>query len=112
MTGAPVAAFAAFPTNTVRLEPDPGTVRPVTEGVIRRFCRDCGSALTAEFDYLPGQVYVPLGILDQADRLQPQQHCHDAARLAWLHIEDRLPRDAASGRARLNTAAAVADPCG
>lgn len=112
VTGAPVAAFAAFSTSAVRLDPDTGTARPVTQGVTRRFCRDCGSALTAEFDYLPGQVYVPLGILDQADLLEPDQHCHEAARLAWLHIKDRLPRDAASGRARLNALSTAADPCG
>ena len=72
MTGAPVAAFAAFSDGVVRLTPDPGPASEVSPGVLRRFCRACGSPLTAAFDYLPGQVYVPLGVLDQADAVNAE----------------------------------------
>ena len=52
----------------------------------------------ATYDYLPDQTYVPLGVLDQADTLAPQLHCHADSALPWLHIDDDLPRSAASGR--------------
>ncbi|MEM6661550.1 MAG: GFA family protein [Pseudomonadota bacterium] len=101
LTGAPVAAFAAFPSGTVEVAPDPGRVS-VTPGVRRRFCKTCGSALTAEFDYLPGQIYVPIGVLDNADDLAPRMHAHAEKCLPWLHISDDLPRAHGSARADLN----------
>ena len=104
LTGAPVAAFAAFPAGSVTVAPDPGTVS-ARAGVVRRFCRACGSPLTAEFDYLPGQVYVPLGVLDDAAALPPALHAHAGARLPWLTIADELPRADASARAGLGAGA-------
>ena len=76
------------------------------EGVERQFCPACGSPLTARFSYLPGQVYVPIGVIDQIEALPPEVHCHDDARPAWLHIEDDLARESASARAVLNEAGA------
>ncbi|MEL7347769.1 MAG: GFA family protein [Pseudomonadota bacterium] len=113
-TGAPVAAFAAFDASAVQILPDPGPVT-VVPGVDRWFCRICGSPLAARFDYLPGQIYVPLGILDQAAEIEPQMHAHADAQLPWLHLADGLPREAASARGALNASeqnpdAAPADP--
>jgi len=63
-------------------------------------CADC-RRVTGRYDYLPGQVYIAIGILDQADDLAPQLHAHEAQRLDWLHIEDDLERFATSSRSRL-----------
>jgi hypothetical protein len=100
LTGAPVAAFAGFAMGSVDVTPDPGRRTPRPD-VARRFCPECGSALTAEFQYLPGQVYVPLGILNDADKLEPEGHAHFESRLCWLEINDDLPRSAESARERL-----------
>ena len=93
ITGAPVAAFGAY--QTVRIEP---SVLPKSfvRGVTRWACQSCGSALAATFDYLPGQTYVPLGILDAPPA--PQMHCHTDSAVPWLHIDDDLPRHSGSGR--------------
>jgi hypothetical protein len=56
----------------------------------------------ATFDYIADQVMVPLGLFDDLESLSPQMHTHHANRPSWLHIDDTLPRDAQSGRARLN----------
>ncbi|MEJ6393777.1 GFA family protein [Gymnodinialimonas sp. 2305UL16-5] len=101
ITGAPVAAFAAFAPDGVDFIPGKGPRKSFTKGVDRWFCQDCGTQLCAAYDYLPGQVYVPLGLLDQAADLPPQSHSHISSRLPWLHIDDDLPRDSASGRDRL-----------
>ena len=98
LTGAPVAAFAAFSASAVNLVPMPDTARPVNSGVTRRFCPDCGTPLWAEFDYFPGQAFVPLGILDQAADLPPELHCHADNRLPWLHIDDAGQQVAGSAR--------------
>ena len=102
VTGAPVAAFAAFETSTVTLTPDVTTTSPLTNSVKRRFCPSCGSPLTAEFAYLPKQVYVPLGLLDQADELPPELHCHTDSALKWLHIQDDTKRFAGTARDTLS----------
>ncbi len=70
-------------------------------GVRRWTCETCGSPLAAAFDYLAGQVYVPLGIIDQADALAPVLHSHANSALPWLHIEDDLPRSPGTARTRL-----------
>jgi len=74
-TGAPVAAFGAFDA----------------------------TALMATFGYRPGQMHVPLGIIDQADHLPPQNHCHADTGLPWLHISDDHKKIDGSGRALFST---------
>lgn len=101
-TGGPVGAFAAFPADALTATPTLGAPFSAVEGVDRWSCADCGSPLAARFDYLPDQVYVPLGVLDQADALAPQMHCHNDARLPWLGIQDDLPCATGSGRDALN----------
>lgn len=106
-TGAPLPAFAAVKADAITVAPDPGEGKSFAEGVRRWTCPDCGSPLMATFDYLPGQVYIPLGVLDQADQFAPSIHCHHDAKLSWLHLEDDLPREGASGRAALSQSSAT-----
>ncbi|HID67190.1 MAG TPA: GFA family protein [Roseibacterium sp.] len=104
LTGAPVAAFAAFALQQVQFTPSKGPRKSVTKGVDRWFCAGCGSQLAATYGYLPGQIYIPLGIIDQAATLQPQGHSHTDSALPWFHIDDTLPRDQGSARVRLQDA--------
>jgi len=78
-----------------------GDGKSVNSGVRRWNCEVCGSPMAATFDYIPGQVYVPLGVVDQAEDLSPDIHCHFDSALSWLHLEDGLPREGASARAAL-----------
>jgi hypothetical protein len=105
VTGAPVTAWAAFDESVVRFVPDQGRVASPNPGVRRWFCGACGSSLACRYDYLPGQVYVPIGIIDQAAELVPELHAHEAERLSWLTIADGTERFAATSRSRLNAAA-------
>ncbi len=73
-------------------------------GVKRTFCSSCGSPLTGRYDYLPDQVYVPVGLLDQANEFPPSVHAHEGGRLKWLHIDDDLERLGTSARETLNIA--------
>lgn len=104
MTGGAFGTFAAFPGDAVHVTPD---IHPVSHfaGVERRFCPACGSALTATFEYLPGQTYVPVGVLADADGLVPERHCHAEQALSWLEMHENLPRETGSGRNSLNKAA-------
>ena len=101
VTGAPVAAFAAFDETAVTFAPNEGRKVAVNPGATRTFCAACGSPLAGRYDYLPGQVYIALGVLDQAADLAPRLHAHEAQRLPWLHIDDDLERFATTSRSRL-----------
>ncbi|MEL6645719.1 MAG: GFA family protein [Pseudomonadota bacterium] len=101
-TGGPVAAFAAFAEGDLAFDPDEGRVIEATPGVRRSFCGHCGSSLTGRYDYLPGQVYLSLGVIDQAAALAPTMHSHAESRLPWLHIDDGLERHAGSARSHLS----------
>lgn len=102
-TGAPVAAFAAFERADV-IAQLPEQI-PGAAGVERWTCPVCHGPLAAAFDYLPDQIYVPVGIIDQVDQLAPEMHSHADSALPWLHIQDDLPRAGASARDALNTVA-------
>ncbi len=101
VTGAPVAAFAGFEAAAVTFSPDDGQAVRANPGVERTHCRRCGSPLAGRYDYLPGQVYIALGLLDQANDLAPQLHTHHASRLPWLHLDDTLPRHPTTARMAL-----------
>ena len=101
-TGAPITAFAAFDAGAVTFTPNEGKSVSVVKGAARSFCEGCGSSLSGRYDYLPGQVYIPIGLFDQADTLAPQVHAHTSAAVPWLHVEDDLPRFDQSARTQLN----------
>lgn len=44
------------------------------------------------YAYLPGKAYLSLGILDQADQLEPETHAQFQSKISWLHLEDDLER--------------------
>ncbi len=100
-TGGPVGAFAAFAADALTFQPPLGPGFSAVPGVTRWSCPNCGSPLAARFDYLPGQVYVPVGLLDDAGAFPPELHCHSGSQLSWLHLSDDLPRERESGRATL-----------
>lgn len=106
-TSSPAPAFAAF--TAVEASETLGEGRSFAPGVRRWICPDCGSAMMAQFDYLPGQTYVPLGVIDQAEALVPEVHCHADKRLSWLHIDDGKKRISGTARAHLNAASGEAD---
>lgn len=98
VTGAPVAAFAAFDEGDVTFTPNEGRAVSIVEGVERRFCPACGSPISGRYGYLPGQVFVSLGLLDQAAELAPALHAHAGEALPWLRIDDALERFEATSR--------------
>lgn len=104
-TGAPVGVFAAFARDAIIAHPALNKGKVHTTGVERWNCTACGSPLAATFDYLPEQIYVPIGLLDQANDLPPSLHCHADSRLVWLPIRDDLPRQSGTGRDMLTDTA-------
>jgi len=101
VTGSPLPAFAAVALDDVKVTPFPGEGRDCGNGIRRWNCETCGSPLAATYPYLPGQAYIPLGLIDQAADLAPSLHCHADNALPWLHQSDNVPRQTGTGRAIL-----------
>lgn len=96
-------AFAAFAASDIVITGDV-MCKTHDSGVTRGNCAACGSPLNAVFPYLPDQVYVPVGVLDDLELFAPQLHCHAAYCPSWLHLDDDLPRMDASARDQLSEA--------
>ncbi len=96
-----MAAFAAFAEEAVTFAADELRDVSPNAGATRSFCGKCGSPLAGRYAYLPGQVYIPIGLIDQAAELPPSLHAHAQERLPWLHLEDELDRLDGTSRERL-----------
>jgi GNAT superfamily N-acetyltransferase len=90
-TGAPFVTWATFPSAAVALEGTPAELRATARGV-RTFCAACGTALTIRMDADPEWVDVSVGSLETPDDIVPESHIFIDDALAWLHIDDPLPR--------------------
>ena len=100
-TGAPAPAFAAFDVHSMTATPPLPAPFSVVDGIERWNCVACGSPMLARFDYVSDQFYVPVGVLDDAEHLTPNMHCHAQHALPWVQFDDDLPRHAGSGRTSL-----------
>ena len=62
------------------------------DGVKRSFCGQCGSPISYESDRWKDQVHLYLGIFDEPEKIQPEDHVFCEGKIAWLNIDDGLPR--------------------
>ena len=94
-SGAPVVAGAFLSRDAFRLtqgEPKHYRSSPIVE---RGFCADCGTYLL----YRPlipewsDWLIITIASLDHPERVQPARHYGIESELAWLTIQDDLPRE-------------------
>ncbi len=102
-TGSAAPVFAAFEDDNVAGLEAVGPSRSFAKGVDRWNCAECGSPLLGRFDYLPGQSWVPLGMIEDAKGLAPTFHCFADRRHDWVP-EAGLPGSDGTGRDVLNAA--------
>lgn len=96
-SGAPAVAWATFrPAAFAFTQGTPvGYASSPLAG--RTFCGRCGSPLTFQFNNRTGpdgEIDVTVGTLDAPERLAPTRHVFVADQLAWLRLDDDLPRHA------------------
>ena len=104
VSGAPVTAWAAFAEGAVTFTPDEGKVASPSVDVKRSFCPECGSPLAHRYDYAKGQVFVGVGLFDDADVLRPSMHAHYGSRVSWLEMTDELEKIENTSRTQLAAA--------
>jgi hypothetical protein len=94
--GTPVVAWAAYETRTVRWPKGQRAIYESSPGVVRAFCRDCGTPLTWEGESRRegGKLITEFHIstLDDPEGHVPKLHWFDDERLSWFETDDKLPR--------------------
>ncbi|MGF1610769.1 MAG: GFA family protein [Kiloniellales bacterium] len=95
-TGSAVAPFVGISRAQLTWLGETPRSHQSSPGVTRSFCPHCGTPIAYETEQRPEDVDLHLGTLDEPERFPPRFHVHDAERIAWLHIEDGLPRYAGS----------------
>ncbi len=92
---APVVAWMGFDRDRVMWEGDRGFYRS-SEIATRGFCPTCGTQMSFESTRWPGEIHLYAASLDDPSAYCPDLHCHYAERLGWLHVDDDLPKHAAT----------------
>ncbi len=85
-TGAPVSAYAGYPSEQVTFVKGRPKAHQSSAGVTRSFCSACGSPLTYEGERWPNEIHIHLGTLDDPSGLPPEGHAFEEERLVWLRL--------------------------
>lgn len=88
-SGAPFTGFVEFPEGTFEWNQGKLSQYESSNGVIRRFCSNCGSSLTFEAD---GVVFISLGSLDCPENVVFDCHTYTKSRLPGMDLADGLPQ--------------------
>ncbi len=91
-TGAPFVTWATVPAAAFTFTRGVPRELQSTAQAVRTFCGTCGTALTFRELAHPRSVDVTVGSLDDPDALVPGDHIWTVRQLAWLELEDDLPR--------------------
>ena len=91
-SGAPVVGWATFRTEDLEwLAGTPRSFRS-SDRATRRFCGDCGTALTFVSDAAPESTDVTLASLDVPEAVSPADHTYTTKQIGWMRFADDLPR--------------------
>jgi hypothetical protein len=90
--GAPFVAWTAVPRHAFVIASGGEAITEYASspGVVRTFCRRCGSPLFYEGEAAPDRIYVPVAILDGLDR-PLDSHVSYEERAPWLAGIHALP---------------------
>ncbi len=90
-SGAAFLTYVGFGTDDLEWVKGAPTIFRSSAQVERGFCARCGSTLSFA---RPGRgnIDVCVGTLDNPHDIEPEEHIFTDHQLAWLHIEDDLPR--------------------
>ena len=91
-SGAAFLTYVLFPASAVHFTGKPPVAYKSSDVARRSHCGTCGSPVSFVYETEPENIYIPVGILDQAASVAPQEHWYADCMLPWLHLDDRLPR--------------------
>jgi hypothetical protein len=91
-SGAPFVAWATFAGDRFEIVKGSPVTNRSSKHVERRFCGQCGAALTYVHAMRPEQIDVTLATMDDTRDLRPEAHIWVSQKLAWVTLEDHLPQ--------------------
>ena len=95
-TSSTVATFVGVAAKTFRYTKGTPAHYASSPGVTRSFCARCGSPMSFEGTKWPGEVHLYVGTLSDPSAFVPTAHVHEAERVPWFDVADKLPRHARS----------------
>lgn len=96
-TGAPVATFVGFPAAAVRFDPAPPQFAS-SPPVLRASCDRCGTALSYQATFYPGEIHLYRSTLDRPADFPASRHVLFDEREPDFDIYDDLPRYGSGAR--------------
>ncbi len=90
--GAPVVTWATYPRHALRVTRGTAKELHSSPPVTRTFCPACGTPLTYFTRDEPEWIDVTVGSMDDPAAVPPADHIWTTSQLAWLAIDDDLPR--------------------
>ena len=98
--GSPLTIWVGYRPDAIRwFGTEPKTFSK-TKGVVRSFCRNCGTSIGYTDEGLPGETYIAIGFMDSPERFAPQAQAYWEMRLPFIVMDDGLPRVDGYTRAR------------
>ena len=90
-SGSVMTTFAGFKLDQVAFTGATPHRFITDDGVTRRFCGQCGSPISYEDKNRPGEIHMQLGLFDDLESLEPQDHTFLKEKPSWLHADEHLP---------------------
>ena len=97
-TSAAFATYAGYSVDAVVWTGEAPGAFGSSPGVVRRFCRNCGSPMSFEGERWQNEVHLFVPSFDDPAEFTPTLHVHAGEQLPWLHLADGLPRYAKTAR--------------
>jgi len=88
-----VATFASFYVDQIDFSHAQPAIHVTDDGVKRSFCGECGSPISYQSAQFENEIDMYLGIFNHPEDLRPQSHVFYREHIAWLNIDDGLPRE-------------------
>ncbi len=89
---APMTSFFGVRATAWRWHGTPPASYQSSAWAERFFCPRCGSQMAYRSDKLPDEIHGYAATLNDPTAYRPGAHFFHAERVAWLHVEDDLPR--------------------
>ncbi len=91
-TGSPVTTFFAVRKQGFAFEGDEPAAYASSPGVVRRFCRTCGTPMSYEYSAKPDEIHLYAVSLDNSASFAPERHDFWNERVPWLTVSDDLQK--------------------
>lgn len=93
-TGSVMTSFAGYHPDQIVFTGAMPTRFPSDDDVVRSFCGQCGSPIAYETVAREDEMHLYLGLFDDLEKFQPQDHSFYAEKISWFSADEHLPKHA------------------